>query len=109
MMFHFLPIAIRYDGSMPAGGLEHGYQVHVGPMYSNSRGSVKIQSPDPAAKPALRFNYLSTDEDRTEWVETVRAGARHPRPIRVRAVQRWRDLSRYGGADRRADPRLGRA
>src|SRR5205823_2379010 len=37
VMFHFLPIAIRYDGSTPAGGLEHGYQVHVGPMYSNSR------------------------------------------------------------------------
>jgi choline dehydrogenase len=73
VMFHFLPIAIRYDGSTPAGGLEHGYQVHVGPMYSNSRGSVKIKSTDPSAKPALRFNYLSTDEDRTEWIETVRA------------------------------------
>jgi choline dehydrogenase len=73
MMFHFLPIAIRYDGSTPAGGLEHGYQVHVGPMYSNSRGSVKIRSRDPREKPALRFNYLSTPEDRTEWVETVRA------------------------------------
>jgi choline dehydrogenase len=45
-------------------------------MYSNSRGSVKITSRDPRVKPALRFNYLSTDEDRTEWVETVRA-ARH--------------------------------
>jgi choline dehydrogenase len=76
MMFHFLPIAIRYDGSMPAGGLEHGYQVHVGPMYSNSRGSVKIRSRDPRVKPALRFNYLSTPEDRTEWVETVRAARR---------------------------------
>jgi choline dehydrogenase len=73
MMFHFLPIAIRYDGSMPAGGLAHGYQVHAGPMYSNSRGSVKIHSRDPTVKPALRFNYLSTNEDRTEWVETVRA------------------------------------
>jgi choline dehydrogenase len=73
MMFHFLPIAIRYDGSMPAGGLSHGYQVHVGPMYSNSRGSVKIRSRDPRVKPALRFNYLSTSEDREEWVETVRA------------------------------------
>ncbi len=76
MMFHFLPIAIRYDGSTPAGGLEHGYQVHVGPMYSNSRGSVKIRSRDPRVKPALRFNYLSTPEDRTEWVETVRAARR---------------------------------
>jgi choline dehydrogenase len=76
VMIHFLPIAIRYDGSMPAGGLGHGYQVHVGPMYSNSRGSVRITSRDPRAKPALRFNYLSTEEDRIEWVETVRV-ARH--------------------------------
>jgi choline dehydrogenase len=73
-MFHFLPIAIRYDGSAPAGG--HGYQVHIGPMYSDARGSVKITSADPAAHPALRFNYLSTEQDRREWVEAVRV-ARH--------------------------------
>jgi choline dehydrogenase len=71
LMFHFLPIAIRYDGSSPAGG--HGYQVHIGPMYSNSMGSVKIRSTDPRDKPALRFNYLSTDQDRSEWVEAIRA------------------------------------
>jgi len=70
LMFHFLPIAIRYDGSAPAGG--HGYQVHIGPMYSDSRGSVRIVSPDPAVHPALRFNYLSTDTDRQEWVEAIR-------------------------------------
>ncbi|MXZ53041.1 MAG: choline dehydrogenase [Acidimicrobiaceae bacterium] len=74
LMFHFLPIAIRYDGSVPEGG--HGYQVHVGPMYSNSRGTVAIVSTDPRTKPALRFNYLSTDEDRREWAEAVRH-ARH--------------------------------
>ena len=73
VMFHFLPIAIRYDGSVPEGGSGHGYQVHVGPMYSDSRGSVKITSRDPRAKPALRFNYLSTVADRREWVETIRA------------------------------------
>ena len=73
VMFHFLPIAIRYDGSTPPGGLEHGYQVHVGPMYSNSRGSLKITSRDPGVKPALRFNYLSTHEDEVEWVETIHA------------------------------------
>jgi choline dehydrogenase len=69
LMFHFLPIAIRYDGSAPAGG--HGYQVHIGPMYSDSRGSVKIKSSDPFAKPALRFNYLSTATDRQEWTEAI--------------------------------------
>ncbi len=74
LMFHFLPIAVRYDGTVPEGG--HGYQVHVGPMYSNSRGTVRITSADPRAKPALRFNYLSTEEDRREWAEAVRH-ARH--------------------------------
>jgi choline dehydrogenase len=74
IMFHFLPIAVRYDGTSPAGG--HGYQVHIGPMYSDVRGSVKITSPDVRVKPALRFNYLSTENDRREWVETVRT-ARH--------------------------------
>ena len=70
LMFHFLPLAIRYDGTQPAGG--HGYQVHVGPMYSDARGSVKITSTDPTVHPALRFNYLSTAQDRREWVEAVR-------------------------------------
>jgi choline dehydrogenase len=70
LMFHFLPIAIRYDGSSPAGG--HGYQVHIGPMNSDARGSVRITSADPAVHPALRFNYLSTEQDRREWVEAIR-------------------------------------
>ncbi|MFF4422427.1 choline dehydrogenase [Streptomyces sp. NPDC001549] len=70
LMFHFLPIAVRYDGSSPAGG--HGYQVHVGPMYSDALGSVKIKSKDPREHPALRFNYLSTEQDRREWVEAIR-------------------------------------
>jgi choline dehydrogenase len=70
LMFHFLPIAVRYDGSSPAGG--HGYQVHVGPMYSDALGSVKIKSKDPREHPALRFNYLSTEQDRREWAEAIR-------------------------------------
>jgi choline dehydrogenase len=74
LMFHFLPLAIRYDGSSPAGG--HGYQVHIGPMNSDARGSVRITSTDPRRHPALRFNYLSTAQDRREWVEAVRS-ARH--------------------------------
>jgi choline dehydrogenase len=74
LMFHFLPIAVRYDGSAPAGG--HGYQVHIGPMYSNSEGSVLIRSSDPREKPALRFNYLSTPEDHREWVEAIRTARR---------------------------------
>ena len=49
LMFHFLPIAVRYDGSAPAS--DHGYQVHIGPMYSDARGTVKITSTDPARNP----------------------------------------------------------
>ena len=70
LMFHFLPVAIRYDGSQPSGG--HGYQVHVGPMRSDSRGEVRIRSADPRRHPAITFNYLSTEQDRTEWLEAVR-------------------------------------
>ncbi|WIV61643.1 choline dehydrogenase [Amycolatopsis nalaikhensis] len=70
LMFHFLPVAIRYDGSAPTEG--HGYQVHVGPMYADTRGSIKITSTDPRQHPAIRFNYLSTENDRREWVEAVR-------------------------------------
>ena len=69
LMFHFLPVAVRYDGSVPAAG--HGYQFHIGPMFSNSRGWVRIQSDDPFQKPKLLFNYLSTQEDRQEWTEAV--------------------------------------
>ena len=74
LMFHFLPLSIRYDGSGDKSG--HGYQVHVGPMYSDARGSVKIVSTDPRRHPALRFNYLSTDQDRREWVEAIRVARR---------------------------------
>jgi choline dehydrogenase len=70
-MFHFLPIAVRYDGTAPASG--HGYQVHIGPMYSNSRGSLKVTSGDVRDKPAFTFNYLSTEEDKQEWVEAISA------------------------------------
>ena len=72
LMYHFLPIAVRYDGTLPEGGGGHGYQVHVGPMYSDARGTCKVVSSDPRKKPALRFNYLSTEQDRREWVEAVR-------------------------------------
>ena len=70
LMFHFLPIAVRYDGQKAP--VAHGYQVHVGPMYSNSRGSLKIKSKDPFEKPSIVFNYLSTKEDEQEWVEAIR-------------------------------------
>ncbi len=74
LMFHFLPIAVRYDGTVTEGVVRtgHGYQVHVGPMYSDARGTLKITSTDPRKHPELRFNYLSTEQDRREWVEAIR-------------------------------------
>jgi choline dehydrogenase len=70
LMFHFLPVAIRYDGSAPTKG--HGYQVHIGPMYADTRGHVRIRSTDPKVHPSMVFNYLSTPNDRREWVEAIR-------------------------------------
>jgi choline dehydrogenase len=69
LMIHFLPLAIRYDGSRPTTG--HGYQLHIGPMLSDSRGSLRIRSKDPRIPPRLRFNYLSTDQDRREWLAAI--------------------------------------
>ncbi|MEZ2389386.1 choline dehydrogenase [bacterium RCC_150] len=70
LMFHFLPVAVRYDGQK--ADAKHGYQVHIGPMYSDARGSLKITSTDPKVHPSMKFNYLSTDQDRREWVEAIR-------------------------------------
>ncbi len=70
LQFHFLPIAIRYDGSAPAQG--HGFQLHVGPMNSDVRGHVKIKSTQPSQYPEIFFNYLSTEQERREWVEAIR-------------------------------------
>ncbi len=61
IQFHFLPIAVRYDGQAAAEG--HGYQAHVGPMRSPSRGSVRLRSSDPWEKPKIQFNYMSTEKD----------------------------------------------
>jgi len=70
LQFHFLPIAIRYDGSAPLEG--HGFQLHVGPMNSDVRGHVKIKSKDPKQYPSILFNYLSTEQEQKEWVEAIK-------------------------------------
>jgi choline dehydrogenase len=64
IQFHFLPMAVNYDGSSLAR--EHGFQAHVGPMRSKSRGSVRLASSNPLDHPKLFFNYLSHPDD---WVE----------------------------------------
>ena len=107
VMFHFLPIAIRYDGTVPEGGGGHGYQVHVGPMYSDSRGSVRITSTDPRTQ-ARAAVQLPLDRDRPTGVgRDDPRRALDPGPARVRAVRRRRAVAGAGGRDRRADPRLG--
>ncbi len=70
LQFHFLPIAIRYDGSAPAQG--HGFQLHVGPMNTDVRGHVKIKSADFEKYPEIFFNYLSTEQERQEWLEAIK-------------------------------------
>ncbi|XWN29683.1 MAG: choline dehydrogenase [Devosia sp.] len=68
IQFHFLPIAVRYDGQAAAEG--HGFQAHVGPMRSPSRGAVTLSSADPAEAPKIVFNYMSHEQD---WVDFRRA------------------------------------
>ncbi len=70
IQFHFLPLAVAYDGSTMAEG--HGYQAHVGPMRSKSRGHVRLRSTDAAEKPLIRFNYMSHPDDWTEMRACVR-------------------------------------
>lgn len=75
IQYHFLPLAVRYDGKAAAKG--HGFQAHVGPMRSKSRGTVRLTSNDPVTAPRIHFNYMSHDED---W-EEFRACVRHTRKI----------------------------
>ncbi len=70
IQYHFLPIAVRYDGKAVAEG--HGFQVHVGPMRSKSRGTVRLRSADPAADPLIRFNYMSHPDDWEEFRTCIR-------------------------------------
>jgi len=70
IQYHFLPAAMRYDGNAAMKG--HGYQVHAGVNKVSSRGSIKINSSDPSAKPTIIFNYLETEEDRQDWRDCIR-------------------------------------
>ena len=70
IQYHFLPVAIRYDGKAPAES--HGFQAHVGPMRSASRGWVRLRSSDPTAAPIIQFNYMSTPEDWRDFRTCIR-------------------------------------
>ncbi|MBG9344989.1 choline dehydrogenase [Corynebacterium diphtheriae] len=101
LMFHFLPMAIRYDGTQPEG--DHGFQFHVGPMYSDTLGHVHITSPDPKAKPEIIFNYLATEQDRREWVEAVRVSRRL---LDTDAMKEYTDGEISPGADVQTDEEI---
>ncbi|RWM25558.1 choline dehydrogenase [Mesorhizobium sp.] len=70
IQYHFIPAAVRYDGK--AAAKSHGFQAHVGPMRSKSRGSVTLRSPDALAKPVIRFNYMSHPDDWSEFRHCIR-------------------------------------
>jgi choline dehydrogenase len=70
IQYHFLPLAVAYDGSSLAR--EHGFQAHVGPMRSKSRGWVRLASNQPHEQPQIRFNYMSHADDREEMRACVR-------------------------------------
>ena len=70
IQYHFLPIAVRYDGQAAAEG--HGFQAHVGPMRAKSRGTVSLRSADPGADPVIRFNYMSDPQDWEDFRRCIR-------------------------------------
>ena len=94
IQYHFFPMAINYDGSALA--TEHGFQAHVGPLRSKSRGTVTLRSADPRDKPKIQFNYMSHPDD---WAE-MRACVRLTREIFAQpAFAPWRGREIQPGAD----------
>jgi choline dehydrogenase len=101
IQYHFLPMAVSYDGSSLAR--EHGFQAHVGPMRSKSKGWVRLVSADAADKPRIMFNYLSQAED---WVE-MRACVRLTREVFAQpAFDRYRGREIQPGADVQTDEQI---
>jgi choline dehydrogenase len=101
IQYHFLPLAVSYDGSSLAKG--HGFQAHVGPMRSKSRGWVRLASADPAARPRILFNYMSHPDD---WAD-MRAGVRLTREIFAQpAFDRYRGRELQPGEAVRSDEQI---
>ena len=95
IQFHFLPIAIRYDGKAAAEG--HGFQAHVGPMRSKSRGALTLLSADPKEVPKIQFNYMSAPEDWEDFRISIRItreifGQKAFDPYRGKEIQPGIDL-----------------
>src|SRR5207253_863159 len=103
IQFHFLPLAASYDGKVVARG--HGFQAHVGPMRSKSRGFVRLRSGNAGDKPRIRFNYMSHPDD---WTE-MRACVRLTREIfGQKAFDRYRGREIQPGADVVSDEAIDR-
>jgi choline dehydrogenase len=101
IQMHFLPAAISYDGRHQA--THHGFQVHVGPMRSKSRGEVRLRSPNALDAPMIRFNYMSHPDD---WLE-MRSAIRHVRKIFSQpAFDPFRGAELAPGADAISDEAL---
>jgi choline dehydrogenase len=101
IQFHFLPLAVTYDGSTLAK--EHGFQAHVGPMRPKSRGHVRLASADPREKPRILFNYLSHPDDLAEF----RAGLRLAREVFAqKAFDPYRGREIQPGKDVRTDDEI---
>jgi len=95
IQFHFLPMAVRYDGTAAAEG--HGYQAHVGPMRAAARGRVSLKSADPKAAPEIRFNYMDNDQDWVDFRAAIRAtrtifGQDAFKPYRGKEIQPGEDV-----------------
>ncbi|GJH12101.1 choline dehydrogenase [Caballeronia novacaledonica] len=88
IQYHFLPVAINYNGSNPIR--MHGFQAHVGSMRSPSRGHVKLKSRDPNAHPAILFNYMADPLDWREFRDAIRI---------TREIMRQPALGRYRGRE----------
>ena len=101
IQYHFLPMAVSYDGSSLAN--EHGFQAHVGPMRSKSRGHIRLRSADPRDPPRITFNYLSHPDD---WTE-MRACVRLTREIFAqRAFDRYRGREIQPGSEVETDAQI---
>src|SRR6185503_12612458 len=101
IQYHFLPLAVSYDGSAVAH--EHGFQAHVGPMRSKSRGTVRLASRDALAAPKISFAYMSHEDD---WIE-MRACVHLTREIFAQpAFGPYRGRELQPGADVQTDAQI---
>ena len=91
VQMHFLPAAMRYDGTKAFRG--HGYQVHVGANKPKSRGRIAIRSADPDEEPSILFNYLAHEDDVPRVAKVHPLGARHHESAGVRRLPRHRESS----------------